>query len=142
MKADRTLKTCFILAMLFAAALSWAWVLGSRLAHGLELRDISEYLDNRRALITEDVRITTAGDWDMGETVREGDLVLWVPADPDRIKPGDLVLCVSTNNLLTTGRTISTENGRFLVAGDSGGNPYPVEPHEIVGVVIGVIYRR
>lgn len=141
MKADRALKTGAILALLFAAALSWAWVIESRLARGPGLRDISEYLDNRRALITGDVRITAAGDWGMGQTLREGDLALWVPAWAGRIEPGDIVLW-GRENSIAAGRVVSTENGRFLAAGDSGGNPYPVEGREILGVVVGVIYRR
>ncbi|MEM2875002.1 MAG: hypothetical protein QW567_03170 [Candidatus Hadarchaeales archaeon] len=131
-----------MLLLLFLNILSWTWVISGRIHH-VPLRDLSEHLDNRRLLVSEDIDIMTAGSWDMGKTISEGDIVLWKRVDVKRVGVGDAVLFRNSDNSLTAGRVISIENGNYGIKGDSlGSRTYSVAPADIVGVIVGVLYRR
>ncbi|MEM2878717.1 MAG: S24/S26 family peptidase [Candidatus Hadarchaeales archaeon] len=138
----KKIESGIVLVLLFATTFSWIFAV-SRLFSEQKLNDVSEYFDNFRVLLSDEINITSAGNWDMGQTIREGDMVMWVRPDQGKVGTGDLVLCRDEDNSVIARRVISTDNGCFQVRGDSlGSETYSVSFTDIVGQIIGVIYER
>jgi len=107
--------------------------------------DRSEFF-GYEAYVDSRIHFVRAGDWDMGNTIRENDAVMWVEVEPENVAVGDIIYY---DNPLNPGealahRVVAIENSGFKTKGDSSSilDTYTVLPEHLKGMVIGVVYQR
>ncbi len=113
----------------------------SRRQSGLEER--TQWFGGYTAFLDRGLHLTRAGDWGMGRTVKENDVVIWVRVDRSLIGVGDLLLYREPGSgRLLAHRVVEVVDNLFRTKGDALPSPdnYLVENFE--GLVIGVIYSR
>jgi hypothetical protein len=113
----------------------------SRRQSGLEER--TQWFGGYTAFLDRELHLTRAGDWGMGRTVKENDVVIWVEVDRSLIRAGDLLLYREPGSgRLVAHRVVEVVDHLFRTKGDALPSPdnYLVENFE--GLVIGVIYSR
>ena len=141
-------RNLLLIALLAVLAFSFSRMLVHRLEpwemRGLE--DRSEAFRGYGALIDGRINFTRAGNWGMGRTINENDEVMWVRADPARLRVGDIILYRDPSKPgrpLVAQRITEVVGGYFRTKGDAlpDPNPYLVRG-ELEGIVIGVIYYR
>jgi hypothetical protein len=108
--------------------------------------DRSEFFWGHRAWVDERISFVRAGDWGMGRTIEENDVIMWAQADPENLSVGDIIYFenpLEPGQLLAR-RIAEIEEGTFRTKGDGGADldPFVVTSEELRGVVIGVIYYR
>lgn len=128
-----------------------AWVLNFRVLAepqspfpGTEVQ--TRYFQGYDAYLDSKINVTTAGRWDMENTINENDVVLWVEVSPENVSVGDIIYYENPSSPgdFTAHRVIGIENNTFHTQGDasSAPDPYTVSPAQLRGLVIGVIYSR
>lgn len=138
-------RNLIIIALLAALAFSWVWMLARRLGPE-RLVNRTEMFRGYGAFVDPAINFTIAGDWGMGHTIKENDVVMWVKVDPSRLQVGDIILYRDPSkpgNPLVAHRISEIIYGSFSTKGDGlpADDPYLIK-EELEGIVIGVIYHR
>ena len=78
---------------------------------------------------------TVRGD-SMVPTLRDGDQVTIIPADPDKLQPGELVTYVDAGSQIITHRVVRVEGTMLITRGD---NRDQDDPAVLFGRVLGKV---
>jgi hypothetical protein len=143
-RPDAQRATAAVLVLVLAASV--AWVVQNRILAGplspfpgTEVR--TQLFGGMDAYVDTRVRFTVAGEWQMEPTVGENDVVMWVEAPVEGVAAGDLVVHGRGGSIRVSRVYEVLSGGVLRVRADSGGREENVGADELLGIVIGVLYR-
>lgn len=140
------LRNLAVISLLGTLVFTWIFFLSSGLrkpAVSGVIENKTDYFSGYEAFLAREINFTTAGDWGMGQTIRENDVVFWVQANSSELGAGDIIIYqdpTGTENLIAH-RILESFGGSFQTKGDgTSENDNYLVGGELKGIVIGVNY--